>query len=146
MKNLKELVSIKSKRFWEAPFGPIWALPRPPPLCQTGKRGEKSAPKHPGKPLHPPPFVQCPYWNNTFQKGASLSRARTLWADEVVQIGWMGRGRKFGKPQKKSSFFSQETILESELAIMSKSESEWTRERARLRQRELCSGSQVPCC
>ena len=55
MKNLKELVSIKSKRFWEAPFGPIWALPRPPPLCQTGKRG-KSAPNHPG----PPP----PLWGN----------------------------------------------------------------------------------
>ena len=57
----------------------------PPPLCQTWK---KSAPNHPGKPLHPPAtwdksapkntailytpsFGKCPYGSNTFQKGAS---------------------------------------------------------------------------
>ena len=54
MKNLKELVSIKSKRFWEAPFGPIWALPRPPPLCQTGKRGKKCS-KPSWQAFTPPP-------------------------------------------------------------------------------------------
>ena len=27
--------------------------PLPPRLSQTGKRGQKSAPNHPGKPLHP---------------------------------------------------------------------------------------------
>ena len=37
---------------------------------------KKSAPNNPGKPLQtspppPPPFRQCPYGNNTFQKGAS---------------------------------------------------------------------------
>ena len=67
------------------------ALSPPPPFCQTGKRGkkvpqailarpytpetmwEKSALNHPGKPLHThTPYWQCPYGNNTFQKGASL--------------------------------------------------------------------------
>jgi len=64
MKNLKELVSIKSKRFWEAPFGPIWALPRPPPLCQTGKRGKKCS-KPSWQAFTPPPLGQCPYGKNS---------------------------------------------------------------------------------
>ena len=53
---------------------------------------KRANPNHPGKPLHPqatwekvpqtilaslysppPPYGQCPYVNNTFQKGASLS-------------------------------------------------------------------------
>ena len=63
------------------------------PLCQTGKCGKKcpkpslqalapqanmgqrSAPNHPGKPSPPSPLramLNCPYGNNTFQKGASL--------------------------------------------------------------------------
>ena len=41
-----------------------------------GQTMEKSAPNHPGKPLHPAPpplpYGQCPYGNNIFQKGASL--------------------------------------------------------------------------
>ena len=34
----------------------------PPTLCQTGKRGKKSAQNHPGKPLHPQANVgkMCP--------------------------------------------------------------------------------------
>ena len=62
----------------------------PPSVKQTNV--EKSAPILPGKPLHPramwekkcpkpswqaltaPPYGQCPYGNNTFQKGASLSQ------------------------------------------------------------------------
>ena len=63
----------------------------PPPLCQPGQHGkkvlqtilaslytlghtwEKSAPNHTGKPFtHTPPFGQCPFGKNTFQKGASL--------------------------------------------------------------------------
>ena len=41
---------------------------------------KKSAPNHPGKPLHPPapPYGQCPYGNNTFQKGASLTAAPSV--------------------------------------------------------------------
>ena len=74
------LKSIKSKDdFREAPFWNVLVLygycPNsfgPPPLCQTGKR-EKSAPNHPGQPLHPPsPYGEYPYGGNTFQKGASL--------------------------------------------------------------------------
>ena len=34
---------------------------------------EKSAPNHLGKLLHTPPYGQCPYEINTFQKGASLT-------------------------------------------------------------------------
>ena len=35
---------------------------------------EKSAPNHPGKPIHPPPLNgQCPYGINIFPKGASLT-------------------------------------------------------------------------
>ena len=45
----------------------------------------KSAPNHPGKPLHPsPPYGQCPYGNNTFQKGASLGGVP--WYIEVWDI------------------------------------------------------------
>ena len=42
------------------------------PLCQTGKRG-KRCPKSYWQAFEPcPPYGQCPYGNNTFQKGASL--------------------------------------------------------------------------
>ena len=35
---------------------------------------EKSAPNHPGRPLHPPPFRAMPiYGSNTFQKEASVT-------------------------------------------------------------------------
>ena len=40
----------------------------PPPFCQTGKRGKKSAPNHPGKPLHPPPFRAMPIWKQHISK------------------------------------------------------------------------------
>ena len=48
--------------------------PCPPPLCQPGKRGKKeSARNHSDKPIHPtPPYGQCPFGNNTFQKGSSV--------------------------------------------------------------------------
>ena len=70
--------------------------PKPPwqALTPPGNMGKKSASNHPGKPLQPramweksapnhpgkafqftppaPPYGQCPYRNNTFQKGASL--------------------------------------------------------------------------
>ena len=67
------------------------ALDPPLPPLSNGQTWKKGAPNHPGKPLHPgqiwkkkcpkpswqaftttPPFRQCPYGNNTFQKGASL--------------------------------------------------------------------------
>ena len=40
----------------------------PPPLCQTGKCGKKSAPNHPGKPLHPPPLQAMPIWKRDILK------------------------------------------------------------------------------
>ena len=40
----------------------------PPPLCQTDKHG-KSAPNHPGKPLHPPPSKRAmPIWKQHISK------------------------------------------------------------------------------
>ena len=45
----------------------------PPPLCQTGKLGKKVLQTILASLYTtPPPFGQCPYKNNTFQKGASL--------------------------------------------------------------------------
>ena len=38
-----------------------------PPLCQTDKHG-KSAPNHPGKPLHPPPYRAMPIWKQHISK------------------------------------------------------------------------------
>ena len=39
------------------------------PLCQRGKRGKKSAPNHPGKPLHPPsPLRAVPIWKQNISK------------------------------------------------------------------------------
>ena len=53
----------------------------PPALCQTGKRGKKVLQTILTSPYTspPPPFGQCPYGTNTFQKGASLTHKRKLW-------------------------------------------------------------------
>ena len=40
-----------------------------PTLCQTSKRGKKSAPKHPGKSLHPPTLsVNAHIWKQHISK------------------------------------------------------------------------------
>ena len=46
----------------------------PPPLCQTGKHGKKSAPNHPGKPLQPPSLTGNAHHMETthFKKGLPL--------------------------------------------------------------------------
>ena len=48
----------------------------PPTHCQTGT-WKKNAPKQSSQAFTAPPptFGQCPYGNNTFQKGASLSQS-----------------------------------------------------------------------
>ena len=63
----------------EAPFWNVLVLYghcpnsfRPSPLCQMGRR-EKSAQNHPGKPLHSPPFRQCPLPPTHFKKGLPLA-------------------------------------------------------------------------
>ena len=35
----------------------IAQIAQDPPLCQTDKRGKKSVPNHPGKPLHPRAYI-----------------------------------------------------------------------------------------
>ena len=40
-----------------------------PPLCQTGKPGEKSVPNHPGKPLYPPLSGNAHIETTHFKKG-----------------------------------------------------------------------------
>ena len=45
----------------------------PPPLCQTGKHGEKKCPKSSWQAFNSPLLTHIE--NNTFQKGPSLIRA-----------------------------------------------------------------------
>ena len=47
---------------------------------------EKSAPNHSGKP-----YGQCPYGNNTFGKGASLTRVSfdMLFYLDILSLAWM---------------------------------------------------------
>ena len=83
---LPQKLTKQSLDFREAPFWNVLVLYghcpnsfRPPPLCQTGKRGEKSAPNHPGRPLHPPSLLRA--MSNVhmetkhFKKGASLTHS-----------------------------------------------------------------------
>ena len=63
--------------------------PLPPRLSQTGKRGQKSAPNHPGKPLHPPPWPL---------------RAMPLWKQHISKRGFPYRN------DKKMSFLGQKNI------------------------------------
>ena len=54
------------------------ALDPTPPSAKRAKV-EKSAPNYPGKRSRPsPPYGQCPYRTNTFQKGASLRKMNIL--------------------------------------------------------------------
>ena len=67
---------------------------------RSGRTWKKSTPSHPGKPQHPsgaPPFGQCPYVNNTFQKGASLccSRFMQLLGSVVSRVGQNARSAIF---------------------------------------------------
>ena len=54
-----------------------------------GQREEKSGPNHPCKPLHPALTgnAHCPYGNNTFQEGASLSRIKHTQVMSMVKFG-----------------------------------------------------------
>ena len=86
----------------EAPFWNVLVLYghcpncfRPPPLLSNGQTWRKSTPNHPGKPLHPPPYGQCPYGNNTFQKGASLTFIKLLKGKtNVLGRGFVGEASK----------------------------------------------------
>ena len=68
----------------------------PPPPSVKRAIVEKSTPNHPDKPLHPPPFramPNCPYGNNTFQKGAPLTQETShflyttaIWGQKIIHL------------------------------------------------------------